>query len=66
VYEGGNWREQANIIEGGVEIIIATPEGLNDLVMKGKFLWRICSVYYEHVLPLSARVILFKPFSHSV
>ena len=38
VYGGGNRREQVNIVAEGVEIIIATPGRLNDLVMSGKFL----------------------------
>jgi ATP-dependent RNA helicase DDX43 len=38
VYGGGNRREQVNIVAEGVEIIIATPGRLNDLVMTGKFL----------------------------
>jgi len=38
VYGGGNRREQVNSVEEGVEIIIATPGRLNDLVATGKFL----------------------------
>ena len=38
VYGGGNRHEQVNIIAEGVQIIIATPGRLNDLVMDGKFL----------------------------
>jgi ATP-dependent RNA helicase DDX43 len=38
VYGGGNRREQVNIVAEGVEIIIATPGRLNDLVNTGKFL----------------------------
>jgi ATP-dependent RNA helicase DDX43 len=37
VYGGGNRREQVDIITEGVEIIIATPGRLNDLVITGKF-----------------------------
>ena len=59
VYGGGNRREQVNTIAEGVEIIIATPGRLNDLIITGKFPWRICSDYCEHLLPLSAAVILF-------
>nr|QOS47394.1 DEAD-box DDX43 [Locusta migratoria] len=33
VYGGGNRREQVNVITKGVEIIIATPGRLNDLIM---------------------------------
>lgn len=33
VYGGGNRREQISSVERGVEIIIATPGRLNDLVM---------------------------------
>ncbi|KAJ4428936.1 hypothetical protein ANN_25932 [Periplaneta americana] len=33
IYGGGNRREQVNVITEGVEIIIATPGRLNDLVM---------------------------------
>ncbi|XP_038056839.1 probable ATP-dependent RNA helicase DDX43 isoform X2 [Patiria miniata] len=33
VYGGGNRREQINIVQKGVEIIIATPGRLNDLIM---------------------------------
>ena len=33
VYGGGNRREQINIVTKGVEIIVATPGRLNDLVM---------------------------------
>ncbi|PNF17555.1 hypothetical protein B7P43_G15556 [Cryptotermes secundus] len=35
VYGGGNRREQMNIVAEGVEIIIATPGRLNDLVLAG-------------------------------
>jgi superfamily II DNA/RNA helicase len=35
--EGGNWREQVNIVAEGIEIIIATPGRLCDLVVDGKF-----------------------------
>jgi len=35
VYGGGNRREQVNIVAEGVEIIIATPGRLNDLVNTG-------------------------------
>lgn len=33
VYGGGNRREQINVVTKGVEIIVATPGRLNDLVM---------------------------------
>ena len=33
MYGGGNRREQINVVNSGVEIIIATPGRLNDLVM---------------------------------
>ena len=32
VYGGGNRREQINVVTKGVEIIVATPGRLNDLV----------------------------------
>ncbi|XP_021914078.1 probable ATP-dependent RNA helicase DDX43 isoform X2 [Zootermopsis nevadensis] len=35
VYGGGNRREQVNLVAEGIEIIIATPGRLNDLVMAG-------------------------------
>ncbi|KAJ8305641.1 hypothetical protein KUTeg_016186 [Tegillarca granosa] len=35
VYGGGNRREQINVVTKGVEIIVATPGRLNDLVMNG-------------------------------
>jgi superfamily II DNA/RNA helicase len=38
VYGGGSRREQVNIVTEGVEIIIATPGRLNDLIVTGKFL----------------------------
>jgi len=38
VYGGGNRREQVNVVAEGVEIIIATPGRLNDLISTGKFL----------------------------
>jgi hypothetical protein len=47
-----------NIVAEGVEIIIATPGRLNDLVNTGKFLWRICADC-EHILSLSVTVIIF-------
>jgi superfamily II DNA/RNA helicase len=59
VYGGGNRLEQVNNVAEGVEIIIATPGRLNDLLMDGKCLWRICSDYCEHILPLSATMIPF-------
>jgi ATP-dependent RNA helicase DDX43 len=37
VYGGGSRREQVNIVTDGVEIIIATPGRLNDLVITGEF-----------------------------
>jgi ATP-dependent RNA helicase DDX43 len=37
LYGGGNRREQVNIVAEGVEIIIATPRTLNELVINGKF-----------------------------
>jgi ATP-dependent RNA helicase DDX43 len=36
VYRGGNRLEQVNNVAEGVEIIIATPGRLNDLIMDGK------------------------------
>lgn len=33
MYGGGNRREQINLVSKGVEIIVATPGRLNDLVM---------------------------------
>lgn len=33
MYGGGNRREQINVVTKGVEIIVATPGRLNDLVM---------------------------------
>jgi hypothetical protein len=48
-----------NIVAEGVEIIIATPRTLNELVINGKFPWRIFSDYCEHILPLSAIMIHF-------
>ena len=38
VYGRGDQHEQVNTVAEGVEIIIATPGRLNDLVMDGKFL----------------------------
>lgn len=35
VYGGGNRREQIDIVTKGVQIVIATPGRLNDLVMAG-------------------------------
>lgn len=35
VYGGGNRREQVNIVTKGVDIVIATPGRLNDLVEAG-------------------------------
>ncbi|XP_022097065.1 ATP-dependent RNA helicase DBP2-like [Acanthaster planci] len=35
VYGGGNRRQQINVVQKGVEIIIATPGRLNDLIMNG-------------------------------
>ncbi|XP_063431590.1 ATP-dependent RNA helicase glh-1-like isoform X3 [Mytilus trossulus] len=35
VYGGGNRREQIKVVTNGVEIIVATPGRLNDLVMNG-------------------------------
>ena len=35
VYGGGNRREQIKVVTKGVEIIVATPGRLNDLVMNG-------------------------------
>ncbi|XP_013418694.1 probable ATP-dependent RNA helicase DDX43 [Lingula anatina] len=35
VYGGGNRRDQIEIVSSGVEIIIATPGRLNDLIMNG-------------------------------
>jgi superfamily II DNA/RNA helicase len=37
-----------SLVAQGIEIIIATPGRLNDLVMAGKFPSRINSDYYEH------------------
>jgi ATP-dependent RNA helicase DDX43 len=37
VYGGGSRQEQVNIVTEGVEIIIATPGRLNDLVLTGEF-----------------------------
>ncbi len=36
IYGGGNRREQMKIVAEGVEMIIATPGRLNDLVSEGK------------------------------
>ena len=38
VYGGGNRREQVDVVTKGVEIIIATPGRLNDLVMASKLI----------------------------
>ncbi|XP_078672369.1 putative ATP-dependent RNA helicase DDX43 [Branchiostoma floridae x Branchiostoma belcheri] len=35
VYGGGNRRDQINLVQKGVEIIVATPGRLNDLLMNG-------------------------------
>ena len=35
VYGGGNRREQIKVVNQGVEIIVATPGRLNDLIMNG-------------------------------
>lgn len=37
VYGGGSRREQVSLVAEGIEIIIATPGRLNDLVMAGEF-----------------------------
>ncbi|XP_023236885.1 probable ATP-dependent RNA helicase DDX43 [Centruroides sculpturatus] len=44
LYGGGNRREQINCVEKGVEIVIATPGRLNDLVMNN-FLDVTCVTY---------------------
>lgn len=36
IYGGGNRREQVKIVTEGVDIVIATPGRLNDLVIGGK------------------------------
>lgn len=36
LYGGGNRREQVNTVTAGVDIVIATPGRLNDLVAAGK------------------------------
>ena len=35
MYGGGNRREQINAYSAGVEIVVATPGRLNDLIMNG-------------------------------
>jgi len=35
IYGGGNRREQINIVTKGVEIVVATPGRLNDLISNG-------------------------------
>lgn len=43
VYGGGNRREQVKVVTDGVDIIIATPGRLNDLVVGGKKIFLDCS-----------------------
>lgn len=38
MYGGGNRREQVKTVTAGVDIVIATPGRLNDLVAAGKTL----------------------------
>lgn len=40
IYGGGNRREQIKVLVDGVDIVIATPGRLNDLVEAGKFEFR--------------------------
>ena len=35
VYGGGNRREQISVVQKGVEIVVATPGRLNDLLING-------------------------------
>jgi len=65
VYGGGSRQEQVNLVGEGVEIIIATPGRLNDLVLTGKFPSRISSDHCKNEL-LSRRIMTVysvNPFS---
>lgn len=35
VYGGGNRREQVSALEKGIEIVVATPGRMNDLIQAG-------------------------------
>lgn len=37
VYGGGSRKDQINVVNKGVEIVIATPGRLNDLAMAGEY-----------------------------
>jgi hypothetical protein len=67
IYGGGNRREQMNIVAEGVEIIIATPGRLNDLVLAGEFPSWINSDWGEHELLLRKIMTFFfgQLFTHS-
>ena len=54
VYGGGNRREQINVVTKGVEIIVATPGRLNDLVMNN--IVNVKSVTY--LVSLNAELII--------
>lgn len=48
VYGGGNRQEQVKVVTQGVDIVIATPGRLNDLVIGGKvFLFFIFYMKYK-------------------
>lgn len=54
VYGGGNRREQVKTVTEGVDIVIATPGRLNDLVMGGEL-----RVYIYELLYLLINEMLF-------
>lgn len=45
VYGGGDKQQQINAINEGVDIVIATPGRLNDLVLASKSLFLIFKIY---------------------
>lgn len=47
IYGGGSRREQVNIVTKGVEIVIATPGRLCDLVLAGRRNIRL--LLYQHI-----------------
>lgn len=55
VYGGGNRREQIKVVTAGVEIIVATPGRLNDLIMND--IVNVTSVTY--LVGSAGRVVLF-------
>lgn len=45
LYGGGNRKEQVNIVTAGVDIVIATPGRLNDLVAAGIIFYQNIKIY---------------------